>query len=155
MTTISPISISQKSSDHHGIHDSWSTQPLAVSMPPEAWPYPRSAQAVIQRSAIRTDYFQAVLLVLFALLNAGDLLTTYLGLAHGLNEGNPLMKGLLTHYGFGALIADKLLVITAVTSGSLLLCKLNSRIAHAIALVCDALIFLVVASNVLQFLMLK
>jgi hypothetical protein len=65
------------------------------------------------------------------------------------------MNQLLAHYGFGALIADKLLVITAVTSGSLLLHKLDWRIAHAIALVCDALIFLVVVSNVVQFLMLK
>ena len=150
MTTISPIS-----SDQHGVHDSWSTQPLAVSVPPDALPYAGSARSDIQRSALRIDYFQAVLLVLFALLNAGDLLTTYLGLAHGLNEGNPLMNELLAHYGFGALIADKLLVIAAVTSGSLLLHKLDWRIAHAIALVCDALIFLVVVSNIVQYLMLK
>jgi hypothetical protein len=150
MTTISPIS-----SDHHGIHDSWSTQPLAVSVPPDALPYPALAPVGVQRSPLRIDYFQVVLLLLFAVLNAADLLTTYLGLAHGLNEGNPLMSKLLTHYGFGALIADKLLVIAAVTSGSLLLHKLDWRVAHAIALVCDALIFLVVVSNVVQFLMLK
>jgi hypothetical protein len=150
MTAISPIS-----SDHHGIHDSWSTQPLAVSVPPDALPYPGSARVNIHRLARSVDYFLAMLLVLFALLNAGDLLTTYLGLAHGLNEGNPLMNELLAHYGFGALIADKLLVITAVTSGSLLLHKLNWRIAHAIALVCNTLILLVVLSNIVQFLMIK
>jgi len=150
MTTISP-----PSSDHQGIHESWTTRPLAVSVPPDAVPYPGSARAEIQRSPLRIDYFQTVLLVLFALLNAGDLFTTYLGLAQGLNEGNPLMNELLAHYGFGALIADKLLVITAVTSGSLLLHRLDWRIAHAIALVCNALIFLVVVSNVVQFLMLK
>jgi hypothetical protein len=36
-----------------------------------------------------------------------------------------------------------------------LLHKLDWRIAHAIALVCDALIFLVVVSNTVQFLMIK
>jgi hypothetical protein len=150
MTTIWPIS-----SDHHSIHDTWSTQPLAVTAPPDALPHSGAARINSQRSALRIDYFQVILLVLFAVLNAGDLFTTYLGLAHGLNEGNPLMNKLLAHYGFAALIADKLFVITAVVAGSLLLHKLDWRVAHVISLICDALICLVVVSNVVQFLMLK
>jgi hypothetical protein len=95
------------------------------------------------------------LLVIFALLNVGDLASTYLGLAHGLNEGNPLMKQLLLHYGFGALIADKLLVVIAVTAGALVLRRLDRHIAHAVSMVCDGLILLVVVSNVVQYLAIK
>jgi len=61
------------------------------------------------------------------------------------------MSGLLSHYGFGALIVDKLIVIAAVTWGALLLYKLNWRIAHMITLVCDALVLLVVVSNIVQY----
>jgi hypothetical protein len=95
------------------------------------------------------------LLAVFALLNLGDLATTYFGIRHGLNEGNPIMSRLLTHYGFSALIADKLIVIAAVTWGSLLLSRLDWRVARIIALVCNTLIFLVVISNVVQFAMLR
>jgi hypothetical protein len=110
---------------------------------------------VPRRNVYRTGYYLAALLVVFALLNVGDLASTYLGLAHGLNEGNPLMKQLLQHFGFGALIADKLLVVIAVTTGAMVLRRLDQHIAHVVALVCDTLILLVVVSNVVQYLAIR
>jgi hypothetical protein len=154
MTTISPAS-----PDHQpatGATDPWLTQPLAVTVPHDTVSYRITSRTTLARSARSrsarpTGYFLLTLLVVFALLNLGDLASTYLGLAHGLNEGNPLMSGLLSHYGFGALIVDKLIVIAAVTWGALLLYKLNWRIAHTIALVCDTLVLLVVVSNIVQY----
>jgi hypothetical protein len=101
------------------------------------------------------DYRLVILLAVFALFNLGDLATTYVGILHGLNEGNPIMSRLLSQYGFSALIADKLIVIAAVTWGSLLLGRLDRRVAHIVSLVCDTLIFLVVISNVVQFAMVR
>ena len=150
MSTISPIS-----SDHQGAIDSWATQPLPISVPPRRLRYTTSSRLALRKDARGTSLFLVALLVVFALLNLGDLASTYLGLAHGLNEGNPLMKQLLLHYGFGALIADKLLVIVAVTTGALVLRRLDWHIAHAVALVCDALILLVVVSNVVQYLAIR
>jgi hypothetical protein len=124
-------------------------------VPPERLPYRAPGRSALQQDARRTGYLLATSLVVFALLNACDLASTYLGLAHGLNEGNPLMKQLLQHYGFGALIADKLLVIIAVTAGALVLRRLDRHIAHAVALVCDALILLVVVSNLVQYLAIR
>jgi hypothetical protein len=102
-----------------------------------------------------SGYLLVILLAIFALLNLGDLASTYIGILHGLNEGNPIMSRLLSRYGFSALIADKLIVIAAVTWGALLLSRLHWRVAHIIALVCDTLIFLVVISNVVQFAVLR
>ena len=150
MSTFSPTS-----SDEQGAQGSWVTQPLAISVPPQRLPYTTRSRSAVQRDARRTGYFLAALLVVFALLNLADLASTYIGLAHGLNEGNPLMKQLLQHFGFGALIADKLLVVVAVTTGALVLRHLDQHIAHTVALVCDALILLVVVSNVVQYLAIR
>jgi hypothetical protein len=109
----------------------------------------------MESTARPSNYLLVILLAVFALLNLGDLASTYLGIMHGLNEGNPIMSRLLAHYGFSALIADKLIVIGAVTWGALLLARLDWRVAHIIALVCDTLILLVVISNIVQFAMLR
>jgi hypothetical protein len=117
--------------------------------------YAVSDHTATESTARPSSYPLVVLLAVFALLNLGDLASTYFGILHGLNEGNPIMSRLLAQYGFSALIADKLLVIAAVTWGSLLLSRLDWRVAHIIALVCDTLILLVVISNVVQFAMLR
>jgi uncharacterized protein DUF5658 len=91
------------------------------------------------------------LLGLFAVLNIGDLASTYLGLASGMREGNPLMSTLLGHYGFGALVVYKALVILAVTAGVYLLRSFHLKIAHITIWVCNALVFAVVVLNLVQF----
>lgn len=91
------------------------------------------------------------LLGLFAVLNIGDLASTYLGLASGMREGNPLMSTLLGHYGFGALIVYKALVILAVTAGVYLLRSFHLKIAHVTIWVCNVLVFAVVVLNLVQF----
>jgi hypothetical protein len=92
-------------------------------------------------------------LVVYALLNVGDLVSTYLGLAAGLREANPLMSGLLMHFGFGALIAYKLVVIVAVVAGAMALFRMHPRAAYLTVHVCNALVFAAVALNVVQMLM--
>jgi hypothetical protein len=89
-------------------------------------------------------------LVVYALLNVGDLVSTYLGLAAGLHEANPLMSGLLTRFGFGALIAYKLVVIVAVVAGAMALFRMHPRAAYLTVHVCNVLVFAAVALNVLQ-----
>lgn len=152
MTTISPASPDRKTS---GMQDSWSTGPLTVTVPPERVLYAVSDRTATGGTARPRGFLLASLLALFALLNIGDLASTYVGLLHGLDEGNPLMSRLLTHYGFGALIADKLIVVAAVSFGAFLLRKLNWRMAHAVALFCDALVFLVVLANIVQYAMIR
>lgn len=90
-------------------------------------------------------------LALFALLNIGDLISTYIGLHGGLREGNPLMDGLLLHFGFVALIAYKVLVVAAVTIGVLMLRRFHRGIASATIWICNALVLAVVVLNVLQY----
>ncbi len=92
-----------------------------------------------------------VWLGLFALLNAGDLITTFIGLRGGLHEGNPLMGGLLAHFGFGALIAYKALVVVAVALGIVLLRRYHRGIANTTIWVCNALVLVVVILNALQY----
>lgn len=92
-----------------------------------------------------------ILLAVFALLNAGDLVSTYAGLHSGMHEGNPLMSELLGHYGFAALIGYKLLVIVAVSVGIVVLRSFSKGIATATIWVCNALVCAVVILNVLQF----
>src|SRR5437879_2212865 len=60
----------------------------------ETRPLNLRAQAVPVRERLLSPAL-AIWLVVYALLNVGDLVTTYLGLSLGLREANPLMSGLL------------------------------------------------------------
>lgn len=119
------------------------------------------ARAAVAASAARparlpaTRSFLVPLLGLFALLNAGDLASTYVGLLHGMREGNPLMGALLAQYGFGALILYKLLVIAAVVAGIMFLRAFHRRVASVTIWVCNALVLLVVVINVAQYLAIR
>lgn len=95
------------------------------------------------------------LLVLFAVLNIGDIVSTFIGLAGGMREGNPLMSMLLEHYGFGALIFYKALVIVAVTAGIYLLRAFHTSIATITIWICNALVLGVVVMNVVQYVALR
>jgi Domain of unknown function (DUF5658) len=92
-----------------------------------------------------------VWLGIFGLLNGVDILSTWVGLANGMREGNPLMDALLGNYGFGALIGYKLAVVVAVSAGVLLLRSFSSHIARVTIRICAVLVALVVLTNVLQF----
>jgi hypothetical protein len=153
MTTIVPVSPDPPQSAV--TEDTWSTQSSLVSAPSTRTLYAVSDHTAMESTTRPSGYLLVILLAIFALLNLGDLASTYIGILHGLNEGNPIMSRLLSRYGFSALIADKLIVIAAVTWGALLLSKLHWRVAHIIALVCDTLIFLVVISNIVQFAVLR
>jgi hypothetical protein len=95
--------------------------------------------------------FLPAMLALFAVLNVLDLVSTFIGLHSGMREGNPLMSGLLLHYGFGALIIYKVVVILAVTLGVYFLCSIHMRIARTTISVCNVLVLGVVLVNVAQF----
>jgi hypothetical protein len=88
---------------------------------------------------------------LFVLLNVGDLVSTYLALGMGMREGNPLMSALLQQYGFAALILYKIAVVAVVGIGVWLLRRYHPRLAQVTLFVCNALVFLAVFLNVLQF----
>jgi hypothetical protein len=90
-------------------------------------------------------------LVVFVLLNVGDLVSTYLALAIGFHEGNPLMSVLLVRYGFSALIVYKLGVVLVVGLGVALLRRFHPRLALVTLIVCNVLVFAAVALNVVQF----
>lgn len=132
------------------------TQPLPRALSPAtprvvriARPTRRSASprqmAVLHRSLL------PLLVAVFALLNAGDLISTYIGLAGGMREANPLMSWLFTQFGFGALILYKLVVIAAVGAGILFLCAFQRRMAYITIWICNLLVLGVVISNLLQF----
>jgi Domain of unknown function (DUF5658) len=92
---------------------------------------------------------------LFALLNAADLASTFVGLHNGMHEGNPLMATLLVRFGFIALIAYKALVVLAVAAGIRLLRSFRLSIAHVTIWICNGLVFAVVLLNVVQYLLLS
>lgn len=128
------------------------TQPLTVRHPVR--PFVVGRAPARSRSIIRVGAhlgFLPVLLAIFALLNAGDLISTYIGLHGGLREGNPVMGSLLMHYGFVALIAYKVLVVAAVSIGVLMLRRFHRTIASVTVWICDALVLAVVLLNVLQY----
>src|SRR5262245_45863575 len=112
---------------------------------------PQAAPETAGHSRATGRYLMA-LVVLFAVLNAADLLSTYVGLRHGLHEGNPLMNGLLERFGFGALIAYKVVVIWAVAAGVRLLQSLRYSVARATSWTGNVLVFGVVLLNVVQYL---
>src|SRR5258707_6999712 len=77
-----------------------------------------------------------VWLGIFGLLNGVDILSTWVGLANGMREGNPLMDGLLGNYGFGALIGYKFPVVLAVNACVLLLRSFSSHITCVTIRIC-------------------
>jgi hypothetical protein len=90
-------------------------------------------------------------LALFVVLNAFDLLTTYIDLQAGLREGNPLMRTLLQQGGFGALIFYKVLMVVVVSLGIVLLYRGYPKLAHMTLGICNVLVLAVVISNVIQY----
>ncbi|MGZ3636960.1 MAG: DUF5658 family protein [Ktedonobacterales bacterium] len=130
---------------------------------------PQSMPARMRSAARRSDSYSSErsrkaseggrwlpeLLALFAVLNIGDIVSTYIGLAGGMREGNPLMSTLLAHYGFGALIMYKALVIVAVAVGIYVLRAFHTSIATITIWICNALVLGVVVMNVVQYLALR
>lgn len=92
-------------------------------------------------------------MALYLVFNLGDLLSTYLGLRHGLKEGNPLMNAMLTWNGFTAVIDYKLIVTLSVLAGLWLVSGWNIRAARAALLICNCMVALVVALNLAQYVM--
>src|SRR5262245_19171663 len=113
--------------------------------------WPRATPRTAGQSRATGRYLLA-LVALFAVLNAADLLSTYVGLRHGLHEGNPLMSKLLEQFGFGALIIYKVVVIWAVAAGVRLLQTFRYSVARATIWTCNALVFGVVLLNLVQYL---
>lgn len=93
----------------------------------------------------------SLLLGLFATLNGGDLVSTWIDLRAGLREGNPFMSFLLAQHGFAALIFYKILVvgIVGVVMGSLW--PVHPRLVGITLVICNVLVFGAVAINVMQF----
>lgn len=154
---ISDISHSYTRDRKHGNRFSFGlTQPLVVVRHPVR-PFAASSASVRARrgATVRSSRVHLGMLpawmALFAVLNAGDLISTYIGLHSGLREGNPLMDGLLMHYGFAALIVYKMLVVAAVGLGVVMLRRFHRGIASATIWICNALVLVVVLLNVLQF----
>lgn len=92
-----------------------------------------------------------ILVGMFAALNVGDLLSTWIDLRAGLREGNPFMSMLLTQHGFGALICYKLIVVGLVGAITVALWGVRPRLVGLTLLICDLLVFAAVTINVLQF----
>lgn len=121
------------------------TRPLAAR---------QDTRPFVVRRAERTHAGSARLalwLTLFALLNVGDLVSTYAGLHSGMREGNPLMSTLLLSYGFGALIGYKIVVVCAVAVGIYILRGFSKGIASTTIWICNALVCAVVIVNLTQF----
>jgi hypothetical protein len=91
-------------------------------------------------------------LALYVAVNLADLISTYIGLQHGLHEGNPLMSHLLAGYGFGALTAYKVFVVGIVSCGVLLLRKAYPHVARITIVICNLLVACAVLLNIVQFL---
>lgn len=63
-------------------------------------------------SGFDRDAIERHLWVIVALSFVADVHLTYVGLQHGLTEGNPVIRWVIAHLGIGALIVVKLAVIT-------------------------------------------
>jgi hypothetical protein len=95
---------------------------------------------------------RAVALVgIFAALNGGDLISTWVDLNAGLHEGNPFMSLLLSEHGFGALIVYKLMVVALVGVITIVLWSVRPRLVGVTLGICNVLVFGAIAINVLQF----
>lgn len=80
---------------------------------------PSVADAVEDRVApLVTDVatVEATLWVIVLASVALDVYTTYLGLAAGLTEGNPVMRWAIADFGFGSLVAAKIVVVGAAAA---------------------------------------
>lgn len=98
--------------------------------------------------------FQSRALLLFALLNVFDILTTWYDLHLGAHEGNPLAAYILLWAGFGGLILFKLLLVLVVSGGVFLLVRLKAyRTAQFILIVALCFGFLWSGFNILQALL--
>ena len=110
---------------------------------------------MILRQALRRErrehFWSLFWLALFAVLNAFDLITTYVDLQAGMREGNPLMRALLMQNGFSALIIYKVLMVLVVSSGILILNRSYPLLARGALAVCNVLVLLVVLSNFIQY----
>jgi hypothetical protein len=161
MSTI--MSSQSAAAKRNGAHPGWKRRDTLSS--PAIWPIPDQAAAHeprgVARSATRAlrprgralTPLLAFWLVVYTLLNVGDLMSTYAGLHAGLREANPLMSGLLAQNGFGALVAYKLVVIFAVVGGAAVLHRMHPRAAHITVGVCNTLVCSAVALNVWQMLL--
>jgi hypothetical protein len=95
---------------------------------------------------------RAVALIgLFAALNGGDLVSTWLDLHEGLREGNPFMSLLLVQHGFGALIVYKVMVVALVAIITIVLWSVRPRLVQVTLGICNFLVLGAVALNILQF----
>lgn len=92
-----------------------------------------------------------MLIALFAALNAGDLLSTWVDLHAGLREGNPFMSILLDQHGFGALIFYKVLVVAIVALVMGTLWDSRPRLVSGTLVLCNVLVLVAVASNIVQY----
>lgn len=101
---------------------------------------------------IRFSLRNALLIAGFALLNIGDLLSTWIDLHSGMREGNPFMSMLLAQHGFGALIAYKAVVVGVVGVVVSALWDSRPRLVGWTLVACDLLVFSAVAVNVMQML---
>lgn len=80
--------------------------------------------------------FRHLALLVFALLNGLDVLTTWYDIQHGAHEGNPLLAHLLLWAGFGGLILFKVLLVLVLSGGVLILVRLRAEfIAHLVLIV--------------------
>ncbi|HEY7351024.1 MAG TPA: DUF5658 family protein [Ktedonobacterales bacterium] len=107
----------------------------------------RSAPRQSRRARFSTPFW----LAFFAVLNAFDLITTYVDLQAGMREGNPLMRALLDQAGFSALIVYKALMILAVSAGILILSRSYRGLARLALVICNVLVLVVVLSNFIQY----
>jgi hypothetical protein len=105
----------------------------------------------IPRQAQHVRMINPFWLVVFAVLNACDLLTTYLDLQAGMREGNPLMQQLLASYGFSALILYKLLMVVVVSIGIAALSRGYPTLSKITLTLCNGLVLIVVISNFVQY----
>jgi hypothetical protein len=111
-----------------------------------------ASHAIISRKpARRTIQLLVASLLLYAAVNIADLVSTYIGLRHGLREGNPLMSHLLATYGFSSLILYKVFVIAVVSCGVLILRNAYPRVARVTVVVCNLLVAGAVLLNIMQF----
>ena len=99
----------------------------------------------------KRDVATPILLGAFAVLNAGDLISTWIDLHAGLVEGNPIMHSMLEYSGFGSLIMYKILVVAIVTIASLALGKSRPKMTMITISICNALILTAVALNIIQY----
>ncbi len=108
-------------------------------------------RAHLAEAGVQSRHWLLWPMALYLVFNLGDLFSTYMGLRHGLKEGNPLMNAMLTWNGFSAVIDYKLIVTLSVLAGLWLLSGWNIRAARAAMLICNCMVALVVALNLAQY----